>query len=282
MNSKKTISKKRYMNKTFLTTVALMLAIVSAYAQRPLTIVHVNDTHSHVEPDRSGRNKDLGGVIERAVMIDSIRKADGKRNVLFLHAGDFSQGTSYFPVMHGNIEIDIINAMRYDCVTIGNHELDNGLDELGRRLKMLKCPVVCANYDFGSEAPSRYIKPYAIVRKAGRKIGIVGMLCDVSSVVESKIAAKLRHIDDAEVLNHWAKHLKTNEHCDLVICLSHLGFDADMRLAPLVRNVDMYVGGHSHTFLEDIEYATDLDQRQIPIVQSGCFGITVGEIQIDY
>ena len=88
------------------------LSVNLTYAQRQLTIVHVNDTHSHAEPDRSGRNKDMGGVIERAVMLDSIRKAEGKRNVLLLHAGDFSQGTSYFPVMHGNLEMDVINAMK--------------------------------------------------------------------------------------------------------------------------------------------------------------------------
>lgn len=256
------------------------LSVNLTYAQRQLTIVHVNDTHSHAEPDRSGRNKDMGGMIERAVMLDSIRKAEGKRNVLLLNAGDFSQGTSYFPVMHGNLEIDVINAMKYDCITIGNHELDNGMDELARRLSNLKCPVVCANYDFGSEAPGKYIKPYTIVRKAGRKIGIVGMLCNVNAVVASETAQKMRHLDDAEVLNRWAEYLKNEAHCDLVICLSHLGFDVDMQLAQQVRNVDLYVGGHSHTFLKDMKFATDLDHRQIPIVQSGCFGITVGEIRI--
>ena len=256
------------------------LSVNLTYAQRQLTIVHVNDTHSHAEPDRSGRNKDMGGMIERAVMLDSIRKAEGKRNVLLLHAGDFSQGTSYFPVMHGNLEIDVINAMKYDCITIGNHELDNGMDELARRLSNLKSPVVCANYDFGSEAPGKYIKPYTIVRKAGRKIGIVGMLCNVNAVVASETAQKMRHLDDAEVLNRWAEYLKNEAHCDLVICLSHLGFDVDMQLAQQVRNVDLYVGGHSHTFLKDMKFATDLDHRQIPIVQSGCFGITVGEIRI--
>ena len=268
------------MKKVFLPILAFMLTVGVAHAQHELTIVHVNDTHSHLEPDRSGRNKGLGGVIERAAMIDSIRKAEGKRNVLFLHAGDFSQGTSYFPVLHGNSEIDIINAMRYDCVTIGNHELDNGLDELGRRLKNLKCPVVCANYDFGNETPAEVIVPYTIVKKAGKKIGIIGMLCDISANVSANIVENIRHLNDAETLNHWADYLKTNEHCDLVICLSHMGFEVDVRLAAKVRNVDMFIGGHSHTFLEEIEYVTDLDGHKTPIVQSGCFGITVGELKI--
>ena len=259
---------------------AFVLSLSIAKAQRELTIIHVNDTHSHVEPDRSGRNKDLGGVIERAVMLDSIRKADGKRNVLLLHAGDFSQGTSYFPIMHGNIEVDLINAMKYDCITIGNHEFDNDMDELGRRLKNIKCPIVCANYDFGNEKPAQFITPYTIIKKAGRKIGIVGMLCDVNSVVAAPIAKKMKHLDDAETLNKWAKFLKDDMKCDMVICLSHLGYDVDMRLVPKIRNVDLFVGGHSHTFLNGIKYATDLDGRQVPVVQSGCFGITVGELTV--
>lgn len=268
------------MRKIILSIFALCLSISAANAQRNLTILHVNDTHSHVEPDRSGRNKDQGGVIERAVMLDSIRKAEGKHNVLLLHAGDFSQGTSYFPVMNGDIEVDIINAMKYDCVTIGNHEFDNDMEELGRRLKNMKCKVVCANYDFQGELPGKYIKPYTIIKKAGRKIGIVGMLCDVNSVVAAPIAKKIKHLDDAETLNKWAKFLKEEKKCDLVICLSHLGFDVDMRLVPQIRNVDVFVGGHSHTFLKDMKYATDLDGREIPVVQSGCFGLSLGQLTV--
>lgn len=268
------------MKRSVLSIAVLALSVFFANAQKPLTIVHVNDTHSHVEPDRSGRNKDLGGVIERAAMLDSIRKVDGKRNVLLLHAGDFSQGTSYFPMMHGDIEVDVINAMKYDCITIGNHEFDNDMDELGRRLGNIKCPVVCANYDFQNELPGKYLKPYTIIKKAGRKIGIVGMLCDISSVVSAPIAKKIKHLNDAEVLNKWAKYLKEEENCDLVICLSHMGYDADIRLVPEVQNVDIYVGGHSHTFLEEMKHVTDASGREVTVVQSGCFGITVGELTV--
>lgn len=268
------------MIRTTLTIILLSLSLTMAQAQRKLTIVHVNDTHSHVEPDRSGRNKDLGGAIERAVMLDSIRKADGKSNVLLLHAGDFSQGTSYFPIMHGDIEVDLINAMKYDCITIGNHEFDNDMDDLGRRLNNIKCPVVCANYDFGSEKPAEKIIPYTIIKRSGRKIGVIGMLVDISTVVTPSIANKIKKLDDVETLNHWAAYLKAEKKCDLIICLSHLGFEEDKALATQVRNVDVYIGGHSHTFLEGIEYSTDLDGRQIPVLQSGCFGITVGQLTI--
>lgn len=243
-----------------------------------LTILHMNDTHSHIEPERTGSDKGNGGVIERAAMIDSIRNANGKKNVLLLHAGDFSQGTSYFTVLKGDLEVDIINALKYDCITIGNHEFDNDMDELARRLKKIKCPVVCANYDWGSEKPGKYIQPYAIIKRGGKKIGIIGMLVNIKTCVAAPIANKITKLDNTETLNKYAEILKVKEQCDLVICLSHLGFDVDMRLIPNIRNVDLFVGGHSHTTLKDIKYATDLDGNQIPVVQNGCYGLSLGEI----
>ena len=121
--------------------------VLTASAQ-DLTILHMNDTHSHVDPERGGKLAGRGGVIEQAADIDSVRVADGKDNVLLLHAGDFGQGTSYFTELGGNIEIDILNAMKFDAVCLGNHEFDNGIDELARRVRNLNVPVVCANYDF--------------------------------------------------------------------------------------------------------------------------------------
>lgn len=136
------------MKKILTFTAALVMAAASMSAQ-DLVIVHLNDTHSHLEPLRASEpGKGTGGVIERAAYMDSIRTANGKRNVLLLHAGDFSQGTSYFTKLKGDIEIKVINAMKYDVVTLGNHEFDNGIEELSRRMKSLKCKVVCANYDF--------------------------------------------------------------------------------------------------------------------------------------
>ena len=138
-----------------------------------LTILHFNDTHSHIEPERSGKYKGHGGVLEQAAYIDSVRSEEGKRNVLLLHAGDFGQGTSYFTELGGDIEIDILNAMGFDAVCLGNHEFDNGLDELARRLRNLKLPVVCTNYDFSQTPLAGVVKPYTIVRKAKKKIGTV-------------------------------------------------------------------------------------------------------------
>lgn len=261
----------------FLSSVA-----VSAFGQR-LVILHLNDTHSHFEPLRQGDPREgQGGIIERAAYVDSVRAAEGRRHVLLLHAGDFSQGTSYFPKLHGNLEIEEINAMKYDCVALGNHEFDNGIEELTRRVSSLKCPVVCANYDFSSFELGKYVKPYTIIRRGGYKIGIIGLLTDVSVVVSKSIADCLPKLDDLEVAGKWADYLKNEKKCDLVIALTHIGFEKEAFIDPMLvagtRNIDLVVGGHSHTFLEKMEYAPNLDGKQIPIVQDGCWGLYVGKV----
>jgi 5'-nucleotidase len=217
------------MKKYLLIIAALTIASFSATAQK-LTILHVNDTHSHIEPIRSGNKLQEGGVIERAAFVDSVRKADGKKNVLLLHAGDFSQGTSYFSIFHGDVEVDLINAFGYDVVTLGNHEFDNGIEELTRRVKNLKCPVVCCNYDFSPFELGKYVKPYTIVRKAGKKIGVIGVLTDISSVVSRTIADRLPKLNAEDKVNEYAEYLKNVEkmrsgHCiDTYWLLRRLGF----------------------------------------------------------
>lgn len=271
------------MRKTLLLGIALLVASASAYSQ-DLVVLHFNDTHSHLEPVRSGEEAGLGGIIERAAYVDSVRAAEGRRNVLLLHAGDFSQGTSYFTLLKGDVEVDLINALKYDAVTLGNHEFDNGLDELARRLKSLKCPVVCANYDFSPFELGRYVKPYTIVRKAGMKIGIFGILTDITTVVDRTIADRIPKMDDVETANKWADYLKNTEKCDLVVALTHIGFSAekftDPELVRATRNIDLVVGGHSHTFLKEIVYVRNLDGSPVPIVQNGCWGIQKASLRV--
>ena len=162
-----------------------------AEPERHLVILHTNDTHSHFEPERLGDYAGLGGVIERAAFVDSVRKAAGPENVLLLHAGDFSQGTTYFSELNGNLEIQALNAFGYDVVTLGNHEFDNGLEDLGRRLSSLEMPVVVCNYDFSPFEAGKYIKPYVILERAGVKIGVLGVLCDLKSMVAGDIAERV-------------------------------------------------------------------------------------------
>lgn len=252
-----------------------------------LVIVHFNDTHSHMEPEKTGDYARLGGVIERAAFIDSLRAANGAENVLLLHAGDFSQGTSYFTELHGDIEVEMLNALGYDCTCLGNHEFDNGLEELGRRLASVKCPVVCCNYDFSPFEAGKYIHPWTVVEKAGKRVGIIGVLTNITNVVSRETADRMPRLDEVAEVNKWAAYLHDTEHCDLVICLTHVGQEpatedelSDQYLAARTRGIDLFVGGHSHTFLKEPIFKENLDGVPVPIVTDGCWGLLAGELTL--
>lgn len=263
---------------------AILVACSGASAQK-LTIMHFNDTHSHLEPERAGKSAGRGGVIERAALVDSVRNAVGRRNFLLLHAGDFNQGTSYYTTLGGMLEVGLVNALGYDVITLGNHEFDDGIEHLGRRLAGLKCPVVCSNYDFSQFELGKYVKPYVVLKRGGMRIGIFGMLTDITKVVERTIADRLPKFDDVETANRWASYLKNEKKCDIVIALTHLGIEnedfMDQDLVRATRNIDLVVGGHSHTFIKDIVYENNIDGKPVPIVQNGCWGLDTAELSIE-
>ena len=269
----------RRMNYAALASLAGLLAFSTGlHAQKnELTILHVNDTHSHIDPVRGGVDDGKGGVIERAAFIDEVRRQEGEKNVLLLHGGDFDQGTSYFTVLKGDMEVSVMNDLAYDATSFGNHEFDNGLDELARRLKNLKVPVVCANYDFENTVIGTYVKPYVVLERAGMKIGVIGALTDVRTVVDKDIADKLRYIDPASCINPIAARLRNS--CDLVIVLSHLGFTEDCELAEQTRDVDLVIGGHSHTVLKSKAEVRNADGKKVTVVQDGCWGLEVGVLK---
>ena len=274
-------------------SVALAAVVGYVWQNRPaepqhhLVILHTNDTHSHFEPVRDEEYPGMGGIIERAAYLDSLRKAVCPENVLLLHAGDFSQGTTYFSELGGDLEIQALNAMQYDVVTLGNHEFDNGLEDLGRRLSSLEMPVVVCNYDFSPFEAGKYIKPYVVIERAGLKIGVLGVLCDLKSMVAGDIAERVPEFPMVETVQKYADILKADEGCDLVIALTHIGYTehtpgdiTDPMLCARTRNIDLFVSGHSHTFLEEMAYHENVDGVPTPIVQDGCYGIFWG--QIDY
>ena len=269
------------MKRLFLILTVLVCS-VSLSAQN-LTILHLNDTHSHIEPERAGNLAGHGGVIEQAAYVDSVITAEGAANVMLLHAGDFSQGSSYFTELGGDLEIDIINAMAYDAVCLGNHEFDNGINELARRLTNIKVPVVCANYIFKGSPLESLIKPYTIVEKAGRKIGVIGLLTDLSDVVSADVSVVIKYQDPKDALNLYAAELKSKG-CDLVIALTHLGYEGeaytDFELASVTRNVDIIVGGHSHTDLKDYGQTVNLDGKKVVIVTDGKWGLNIGKLTV--
>ena len=269
------------MKRLLLTMVCLLAVMAGASAQR-LVIIHVNDTHSHLDPERSGEEAGLGGIIERAAYIDSVRNAVGKDKVLLLHAGDWDQGSPYYTIYGGDLEVSLLNALKYDCLTFGNHEFDNGVDDLGRRVQDIKCPVICANYDFSQfDMGRKGVKPYAVIRRGGLKIGLIGMLTDITKVVSYETASRVpRAGEDPEVVNKWADYLRNEKKCDMVIVLSHIGYEEDLEMVKDIRGVDIVIGGHSHTFVKDLEYRTDLDGKQVPVIQDGCWGLNMGQINV--
>lgn len=273
------------MRKLITAVVTAMLVACSGASAQKLTIMHFNDTHSHLEPERAGKSAGRGGVIERAALVDSVRNAVGRRNFLLLHAGDFNQGTSYYTTLGGMLEVGLVNALGYDVITLGNHEFDDGIEHLGRRLAGLKCPVVCSNYDFSQFELGKYVKPYVVLKRGGMRIGIFGMLTDITKVVERTIADRLPKFDDVETANRWASYLKNEKKCDIVIALTHLGIEnedfMDQDLVRATRNIDLVVGGHSHTFIKDIVYENNIDGKPVPIVQNGCWGLDTAELSIE-
>ena len=269
------------MRKSFIAMAAALMA-VCACQQPKLVILHTNDTHSHFEPLRGGVDDGVGGVIERAAFVDSIRTALGKDRVLLLHAGDFSQGTPYFTELKGALEPRVINDLAYDCVTLGNHEFDNDIEALTERLKMLnpETKVVCANLDLSPFELGEYVKPYAVLRRAGLKIGVIGLESDISTAVTKTVASRMQQLDNVEVTNRWADYLHETEKCDLVILLSHAGYDVDQEIVPQTRWVDLVIGGHTHTFVDDFLYVKNARGKDVPIITDGKWGLEMGRINV--
>ena len=269
------------MKKTIIVLAAALTALCACNQQPKLVILHTNDTHSHFEPMRGGGDNGKGGVIERAAFVDSIRTAYGKDRVLLLHAGDFSQGSPYFTELGGVLEMNTINDFAYDCVTLGNHEFDNDIEALTERVKMLKdTKVVCANLDLSPFELGEYVKPYAILQRAGMKIGVIGLESDISTAVTKTVASRMQQLDNVEVTNRWADYLHDTEKCDLVILLSHAGYDVDQLIVPQTRWVDLVIGGHTHTFVDDFLYVKNARGKDVPIITDGKWGLEMGQINV--
>ncbi len=269
------------MKKTCIILAALM-ALCACRQQPRLVILHANDTHSHFEPLRGGPDAGHGGVIERAAFVDSIRLVHGADKVLLLHAGDFSQGSSYFTELGGTLEMRTINAFGYDCLTLGNHEFDNDIEALTERVKMLRpeTKVVCANLDLSPFELGELVKPYAIFERGGLKIGVIGLEADISTSVTKTVSSRMQQLDNVEVTNRWADYLHGTEKCDLVILLSHAGYDVDQTIVPETRWVDLVIGGHTHTFVDDFLYVKNARGRQVPIITDGKWGLEMGQVNV--
>lgn len=253
---------------------------------RKLVILHTNDTHSQIEVVRSGKGIGKGGVHQRAEFFAKI-KAENE-NVLILDAGDYNQGTPYFTVFKGDLEVQVMNELGYEVVTLGNHEFDNGLDELARRLRNAKYTTVCANYDFTDTPLKDIIKPYVVIERGGLKIGIFGITTDLKTLVAKQNIKGMVYEDAYEVTDAMALKLRKELGCDLVIALTHIGYSgypnqlSDINLAQKTENVDIIIGGHSHTFLKSEKIYKNRAGKDVVIVQAGAQGEYVGQLEIEY
>ena len=285
------MKRRDFIQKTAASSVVLGLSnigintIISPETKK-ITILHTNDVHSHIDPFPADhpRNANMGGAARRAALIENIRKEE--ENVLLLDAGDIFQGTPYFNYYGGELEFKLMSMMQYDLATMGNHDFDNGIDGFYAQLSHAEFEFVSANYDFKNTVLNEIVKPYKIFNKDGIKIGIFGLGVELDGLVDKKLYKETVYNNPIEVAQDMTKILKEEQKCDLVICLSHLGYSyknepykvSDLELAKKTKNIDLIIGGHTHTFLEKPVVEKNSEGKDVLINQVGCYGINLGKI----
>lgn len=263
----------------------LGLQSFSASAKK-ITILHTNDVHSHIDPfgPDDGRNANKGGVARRATLVDSIRKENP--NTLLLDAGDIFQGTPYFNYYGGELEFKLMSMLKYDLATIGNHDFDNGIDGLYAQLPHADFEFVSANYDFSNTVMDTHVKPYKIFVKDGIKIGIFGLGIQLEGLVDKNMYKETVYNSPIEIAQDMSRILKEEQSCDLVICLSHIGYNykkypdrvSDLNLARATKDIDLIIGGHTHTFLPKPTIEKNSAGKNVLVNQVGAYGLYLGKI----
>lgn len=267
----------------------LISTCMQAQHAEKLYIFHTNDTHSTIDPvsvnDADTALAGKGGFVRRAALIRQLREKCGENNMLLFDSGDFSQGSPYYNVFKGEAEIDLMNAMGYDACTIGNHEFDYGLENMARIFRKASFPVVCSNYCFKNTPLEDVVRPYVILHRGGLKIGVLGVGPELRGLVYEEFYGNVTYMEPVKVVNKIASFLKTKKHCDLVICLSHLGWQgsvSDETLIANTRNIDMVLGGHTHSYFDKPLFYKNLDGKMIPLQQMGKYGRFLGWITLDF
>lgn len=269
---------------TLLTTIGgvSLQSFSSKIKSTKITILHTNDVHSHI--DAFGPNANQGGVARRASLVESIRKENP--NTLLLDAGDIFQGTPYFNYYGGELEFKLMSKLKYDAATIGNHDFDNGIDGLYAQLPHAKFNFLSANYDFSNTIMDTHSKPYQIFNKDGIKIGVFGLGINLNGLVNPAHFKETKYLDPIEISQDMTHALKKEHACDLVICLSHLGYHyknnpekiSDLNLAKATKDIDLIIGGHTHTFLPKPTVVKNIEGENMLVNQVGCYGINLGKI----
>ena len=253
---------------------------------KKITVLHTNDVHSHIDPfpKNDPLNPSGGGVIARANLINQVKKDNP--HTLVLDAGDVFQGTPYFNFFGGELELKLMSKMGYNASTLGNHEFDNGMEKLSKVLKHANFSFLNSNYTLKNTPLENKIKSHEIFKINGIKIGVFGLGIELEGLVEKKLYKGIKYLNPIEISKDISDDLKYNHNCDLIICLSHLGFSyskdknimCDLILAKQTKNIDLIIGGHTHTFLDETVKVKNLENKDVIINQVGCFGINLGKI----
>jgi 5'-nucleotidase len=264
----------------------LSLSSFSTLSTKHLTVLHTNDVHSYIDPfpENHPKNPNAGGVARRAALISEIRKENP--NVLLLDAGDIFQGTPYFNYYGGELEFKLMSMMNYDLATIGNHDFDNGIEGLYNQLPNANFEFVSANYDFKNTVLDGHVKAFKVFNKNGIKVGVFGLGIQLEGLVDKKNYKETIYNSPEETAQDVARELREKLHCDLVICLSHLGYKykddpnkiSDIKLAEISKDIDLIIGGHTHTFLEKPSIVKNAKGNEVIVNQAGCYGVNLGRI----
>ena len=266
----------------------LSVVSVGAKTKKQLVVLHTNDVHSCIMPlNENLDNKDLagrGGFVRRVNMIKEQRALHP--DLLFFDSGDFSQGSGYYTLFKGDVEVGLMNQMGYDAVTIGNHEFDFGLENMARLFRMANFPIVCSNYDFTGTPCDGLVKDYITINRNGLKIGVFALGAPLKGLVANQNCEGVKFLDPAETAKKYVKLLRKQEKCDVVICLSHLGWEIseypDQQFIREIDGCDLVLGGHTHTYMPTLEYAPDKTGKMIPDDQNGKHGVFIGKLVLTF
>ena len=265
----------------------LSVLTVDAKKHKQLVILHTNDTHSAIMPlNVNLDNKDLagrGGFLRRINMIKEERKQNP--DLLLFDSGDFCQGSGYYTLFKGEVEIGLMNQMGYECTTIGNHEFDFGMENMARIFRMANFPVVCSNYDCTGTVLEGLVKPYITIKRGDVKIGVFALAPKMKGLVFDGNCEGITYLDPAETAQKYIDILRKKEKCDLVICVSHPGWAVsdypDEKFIKLTEGCDLVLGGHTHTYMSTLEYAPNKNGKMIPVDQNGKHGVFIGKLILD-
>ena len=286
------MNRKNFIKNSIYGSAAVGLALnnFSCSSHKNITILHTNDVHSHVEPFSKDHSEfpNKGGFERRATLISEIRRQNP--NTLLFDAGDIFQGTPYFNFYGGEIEFKLMSMLSYDAITIGNHDFDNGMDGLDKQLPNAKFDIISSNYDFKNTILESKVIDYKIYNKSGIKIGVFGLGIELEGLVSKDLYKETKYLDPIDIANDTAKKLKETENCNLVICLSHLGYKyekfpnkvSDLNLAKSTKNIDLIIGGHTHTFMNKPVVVKNNLGNDVLINQVGCFGLYLGRIDFSF